>query len=497
MSVRDINATEYAIRSEKQQRLDFSFLNDIPPPEFKKEEIENFKESFSLVDWRTKFPAELEMYELSDDDFVRKAMEEEYYFKMATKKYGISKGTAEGFLAGDPADVEKFSIVLEEEIGRSQPYITMQGLFPKCVEKEGQVPTEVQVKMLISDVLPQAGFNANSKPIEVFGGYLVRGSTSKVDGDALIDSIDSALARNPMLRGKFTISYIKDLTGVMGVSDADFEEAMMTNLPRALYVMGPDVSRERNRFLATMISGLGVATCWYLSIYPFLLNPSIMKRADEQLALADASMTYDMTWLTDLAMPMFVTFLGLQICHEIGHRVVASAYGMELSFPTFVPSIASGITSSITNLKSPAKNRTELFDFAIAGPLAGIVASLVALYFGLGLTLSADMSSVAMFPALPIDILRQSSLGGGLIEFVMGNAFLAIPEGARGSQAVASITIPLHPVAIAGYVSLIVNALSLLPIGSKSKQFCARLSTIYLSDLYFSYRRGTNQSGRF
>lgn len=466
MSVRDINATEYAIRSEKQQRLDFSFLKDIPPPSFTSEEIEEFKKSFSLVDWRGKFPPGLEMKDLSDDDFIKKAMEEEYYFKMATRNYGVSKGMAEGFLAGNVADAEKFAAALEEELGRSQPYQTMQGLFPKCVEKEGQIPTQVQVKMLMTDVLPQAGFNSNSQPIEVFGGYLIRGSTTKGNGDELIDSIDAIVAKNPMLQGKFTISFIKDLTGVMGVSDEDFEEAMMTNLPRALYVMGPNVTRERNRLLATLTSGLGIATSWYFSIYPFLLNPAVMKRAEEQLALADASMTYEMGWLTDLATPMFATFLGLQIMHEIGHRVVAGVYGMDITLPTFVPSIASGITSSITNLKNPPKNRTQLFDFAIAGPLVGILASLAALYTGLELTVASDTSAIAMFPALPIDILRQSSLGGGLIEYVLGNGVLGIPGGAQGSQAVASINIPLHPVAIAGYVSLIVNALSLLPIGT-------------------------------
>jgi hypothetical protein len=468
MSVRDINATEYAIRSEKQQRLDFSFLKDIPPPSFTSEEIEEFKKSFSLVDWRTKFPPGLEMNDMSDDAFIKKAMEEEYYFKMATQKYGVSKGMAEGFLAGNAADAEKFAAALEEELGRSQPYQTMQGLFPKCVEKEGQVPTEVQVKMLMTDVLPQAGFNSNSQPIEVFGGYLIRGSTTKGNGDELIDSIDAIVAKNPMLQGKFTISFIKDLTGVMGVSDEDFEEAMMTNLPRALYVMGPSVIRERNRLLATLTSGLGIATSWYFSIYPFLLNPAVMKRAEEQLALADASMTYEMGWLTDLATPMFATFLGLQVIHEMGHRVAAGIYGMDITLPTFVPSIASGITSSITNLKKPPKNRTQLFDFAIAGPLVGILASLAALYAGLEFTVASDSSAIAMFPALPIDILRQSSLGGGLIEYVLGNGVLGIPGGAQGSQAVASINIPLHPVAIAGYVSLIVNALSLLPIGSES-----------------------------
>jgi membrane-associated protease RseP (regulator of RpoE activity) len=316
-------------------------------------------------------------------------------------------------------------------------------------------------------VLPKTGFNTNAPPVEVFGGYLIRGDSKVENGDDLIDAIDASLAKSPQLRDKFTITYIKDITGVMGVSDVEFEQAMMTTLPRALYVMGPDVTRERNRLALTVTSALGIATSWYLSIYPFLLNPTFMKRAEEQVALADASMAYDLTWLTDLSIPLFATFLGLQLAHEAGHRVTAGIYGINVTLPTFVPSLASGITSSITNLKSPAKNREQLFDFAIAGPLTGIVGSLIALYAGLQLTVNSDPATIAMFPALPLEILRQSSLGGGMIEAVLGNGMLSIPDGAQGTQAIASMNVPLHPVALAGYISLIVNSLSLLPIGSK------------------------------
>jgi membrane-associated protease RseP (regulator of RpoE activity) len=63
--------------------------------------------------------------------------------------------------------------------------------------------------------------------------------------------------------------------------------------------------------------------------------------------------------------------------------------------------------------------------------------------------------------------LRQSSLGGGIINGILGNGVLNVPEGALGTQAVAGMTIPLHPVAVAGYLGLIVNALNVLPIGSK------------------------------
>ena len=79
---------------------------------------------------------------------------------------------------------------------------------------------------------------------------------------------------------------------------------------------------------------------------------------------------------------------------------------------------------------------------------------------------------------MPLEILRQSTLGGSVINTILGNGVLNVPEGAVGTQAVASMFIPLHPIAIAGFISLFINALSLLPIGSK-----------YLGPVWFSQFR--------
>jgi hypothetical protein len=90
------------------------------------------------------------------------------------------------------------------------------------------------------------------------------------------------------------------------------------------------------------------------------------------------------------------------------------------------------------------------------------------------------LSDPATLPCLPLDILRQSTLGGGIIDSILGAGVLNVPGGSLGTAAVAGMTIPLHPVAIAGYISLFVNALSLLPIGSKLNLIqCLRIFWFY------------------
>ena len=71
------------------------------------------------------------------------------------------------------------------------------------------------------------------------------------------------------------------------------------------------------------------------------------------------------------------------------------------------------------------------------------------------------------FMILVLDFIAATD-GGGVIEFVLGNGALSLPKAAIGTAAVAGMTVPLHPIAIAGFIGLIINALAVLPIGSKS-----------------------------
>ena len=79
------------------------------------------------------------------------------------------------------------------------------------------------------------------------------------------------------------------------VDEIDEDTPDLSELDPILYVVGPDIVRERRRVALSLTSGLGLATCWYLSLYPFLLNPALASRVDEELALVDAGMTPDLS----------------------------------------------------------------------------------------------------------------------------------------------------------------------------------------------------------
>ena len=93
----------------------------------------------------------------------------------------------------------------------------------------------------------------------------------------------------------------------------------------------------------------------------------------------------------------------------------------------------------------------------MAGPLAGFAASLFLLVTGLEATSTMTLGS--QLPVLPVDLVRASSLGGGLVQFFLGNVAI-LPQGPGA-------VLQLHPYAIAGFIGLITNALALLPLGRK------------------------------
>jgi len=336
---------------------------------------------------------------------------------------------------------------------------SIESLYPKCMRREElKEPTMLHVQSLIS-VLPNAKFTRTSNAEKVLGGYVIKGQHTWDSGEDLINAIDAELGK-ANLADKMTVLYSPDFTvfATLEENDGEFDLYAGEQSSPILYVTAPEYCAERQRIPLAISSALGLATSWYLSLYPFLLNPTIANRVEEQLSLADASMSYDLDWLTELSTPFFLSFVGIQFAHEAAHSLVAANYGMNTTFPTFVPSLITGITSSVTTFKQPPKTKEAMFDFAVAGPLVGMVCSIIAIGIGSQLTTTSDPS---ILPALPIEILRQSSLGGAIIEsFLSGTLF--VPDGATTT----GILVSLHPLAVAGYISLVVNALSMLPIGT-------------------------------
>jgi len=84
--------------------------------------------------------------------------------------------------------------------------------------------------------------------------------------------------------------------------------------------------------------------------------------------------------------PFAFTLLAILARTSSGHYFTARAYGASVSLPYFIPAprLSLGTLGAIIRMRSPARDRNSLFDIAAAGPLAGLVVALPALWIGLG-----------------------------------------------------------------------------------------------------------------
>src|SRR5215813_7616270 len=143
------------------------------------------------------------------------------------------------------------------------------------------------------------------------------------------------------------------------------------------------------------------------------------------------------------------TLLAILGVHEFGHYFTARHYRAIVSLPYFIPApppFLFGTLGAIIRMRSPAKDRNSLFDIAAAGPLAGLVVALPALWIGLG------WSKVAELPAGGSVVFGDSLL----MRFMTCLAMRQRPPGHD---------VFVHPVALAGWVGLFVTALNLIPVG--------------------------------
>ena len=143
------------------------------------------------------------------------------------------------------------------------------------------------------------------------------------------------------------------------------------------------------------------------------------------------------------------TILGILGCHELGHYFACRYYNVDASLPFFlpVPISITGTLGAFIRIREPIPQKRMLFDIGIAGPIAGFLVAVPALFFGVA------MSHVVKVP----DNFVGLELGEPLL-FKLASWLLwgSTPNG---------YSLNLHPMAFAAWFGLLATALNLFPIG--------------------------------
>ena len=143
------------------------------------------------------------------------------------------------------------------------------------------------------------------------------------------------------------------------------------------------------------------------------------------------------------------TILAILGCHELGHYFACRYYDVDASLPFFLPApfALTGTLGAFIRIREPIPSKRMLFDIGIAGPIAGFVIAVPALFLGMW------MSRVVVFPS-------------GIDGFELGEPLLfKLATRLIWGPIADGYTVNLHPVAFGAWFGLLATALNLFPIG--------------------------------
>ncbi|WP_461865581.1 site-2 protease family protein [Thermococcus sp.] len=140
-----------------------------------------------------------------------------------------------------------------------------------------------------------------------------------------------------------------------------------------------------------------------------------------------------------------LTILGT---HEMGHKIAATYHGIRSTFPYFIPfPNILGTLGAVIRVKSPIPTRDAAIDLGVSGPLAGFLVAVPVTLIGLRLSIQVPASWVTQTAG-------GIYFGENLFFIILEKYVMHIPNDA---------VLFLHPVAIAGWIGILVTFLNLIP----------------------------------
>ncbi|MBI1241146.1 site-2 protease family protein [Umezakia ovalisporum] len=217
---------------------------------------------------------------------------------------------------------------------------------------------------------------------------------------------------------------------------------------KPFFVLVPNSQAAKNKSKGQQITRPGLALFLVLAtlVTTTLVGTNIAGADPKQLASDPNVLWQGLPYAVGL-----MTILGI---HELGHYLTARYYKIRATLPYFIPMpFFLGTFGAFIQMRSPIPHRKALFDVSIAGPLAGFVATLPLLIWGLVNSEVVPMTEETGF-LNPEALNPKSSILLALLSKL-----------ALGDKLTATSAIDLHPIAIAGFFGIIITALNLMPVG--------------------------------
>jgi membrane-associated protease RseP (regulator of RpoE activity) len=222
--------------------------------------------------------------------------------------------------------------------------------------------------------------------------------------------------------------------------------AARPNVPAQYFEIGGRAKRRKQfavallLFLLTLLSTLAVGA-QFANAYAKGKNPDFNEFFSLYLKLLGHPS------LLAPGIPFAFTLLGILLAHELGHYFACRAYGIDASYPYFIPApTLIGTLGAFIRIRSPIPTRGALFDVGISGPFVGFCLAIPALAFGV-----AHSKVIAAAGA------------GTVVHFGTPLALRLLLAWLKPGFAASDLV--LHPIGRAAWVGLFATSLNLIPAG--------------------------------
>lgn len=204
-------------------------------------------------------------------------------------------------------------------------------LFPRSLQDidEEFLPTESDANAVFQ--LLGKNFMATEKPMEVNGGYIIRGVNKRKSAKELLDVLDAKLAKTLTTNDddhddddntnnsqpwmdRYQVSLVEIYSDT---NDELFEDALLIT-PNYFSPLAP-------KLLSGITSSIALFSSFVYCINTFGGNAVVMQRLKEasESATAGGMGMGELTWFNDMLIPLLVTLGVTQGVHEMAHLLVA------------------------------------------------------------------------------------------------------------------------------------------------------------------------------
>ena len=151
-----------------------------------------------------------------------------------------------------------------------------------------------------------------------------------------------------------------------------------------------------------------------------------------------------------------LSLMGILGIHEFGHLLANWKYKIKASWPYFIPGIPIlgflPTFGALIVLRGNMPNKNVMFDVGIAGPIAGLIVTIIVSIYG------ASISTL-----ITADQAEQLSEEGRLGELPFGESALMIATVHLTGMAVDNMVLVISPVLFAAWIGFLITFLNLMP----------------------------------